>query len=237
MSGCSGDASGVGRSVQYVPVAESQQASRDPEGFNTESYDSIIENEFVKAMDEPQSTFSIDVDNASYTNIRRMLQSGSLPPKDAVRLEEMINFFTYSYPQPHGEHPFSFTTELGNCPWNSQHKIIRIGMQGKSIPTNQLPSMNLVFLLDVSGSMNSPNKLPLLKKSLLNLCRYLRPQDKISIVVYAGAAGMVHSASEPLWSASPQSGPSCRPWRPMAWWCWDSRGSAACCGSQPRGAG
>ena len=170
--------------VPYEPVVQI------PDNSN-ESYGAFLEQPWQSVVKEALSTFSIDVDNASYTNIRRMLQSGSLPPKDAVRLEEMINFFTYSYPQPHGEHPFSFTTELGNCPWNSQHKIIRIGMQGKSIPTNQLPSMNLVFLLDVSGSMNSHNKLPLLKKSLLNLCRYLRPQDKISIVVYAGAEGMV----------------------------------------------
>ena len=159
--------------------------------FNTEQYSHITENGFKKVTDDPLSTFSIDVDAASYSNIRRFLNSNSLPPKDAVRIEEMINYFSYDYPQPVGEDPFSITTETGRCPWNSKHRLVHIGLQGKKIADESLPPSNLVFLLDVSGSMNSPDKLPLLKSALKLLVSQLREQDRVAITVYAGSAGLV----------------------------------------------
>lgn len=159
--------------------------------FNTEDYGLIQENRFLAVKQEPLSTFSIDVDAASYSNIRRFVNNGGLPPKDAVRIEEMVNYFQYDYPQPEGEHPFSISTELSDCPWNPDHQLIHIGLQGEKIPTDQLPPSNLVFLLDVSGSMNAPNKLPLLKSSFKLLTDQMRPQDKVAIVVYASASGVV----------------------------------------------
>lgn len=161
--------------------------------FNTEGYDFINENTFHKAKDEPLSTFSIDVDAASYSNVRRYLNEGALPPAGAVRIEEMINYFKYDYPRPTGDAPFSFFTESATCPWNEAHQLVMIGMQGKQIPMDDLPASNLVFLIDVSGSMGTPNKLPLVKSSLKLLTDQLREQDKVSIVVYAGAAGLVLS--------------------------------------------
>ncbi|MEB3381471.1 YfbK domain-containing protein [Flavobacterium psychrophilum] len=158
---------------------------------NNEDYNSWIENPFESPKTAPLSTFSIDVDNASYTNIRRLINNGQKVPKDAVRVEEMINFFKYQYPQPKDNHPFSITTQYSDCPWNSKHKLVQIGLQGKNIPTNDLPASNLVFLIDVSGSMNADNKLPLLIESLKILVEQLRKQDKVAIVVYAGAAGLV----------------------------------------------
>lgn len=158
---------------------------------NTEDYDVINENRFYKADDTPLSTFSIDVDAASYSNVRRFLKNGQKPPKDAVRIEEMINYFDYEYPQPKGNEPFEVITELADCPWQPKHKLLHIGLQGKTIPMDNLPASNLVFLIDVSGSMNAPNKLPLLKSAFKLLVNQLRPQDKVSIVVYAGAAGLV----------------------------------------------
>ncbi|NUY81074.1 von Willebrand factor type A domain-containing protein [Flavobacterium sp. MAH-1] len=158
---------------------------------NDEDYDSFVENAFTSPKNEPLSTFSIDVDNASYTNVRRFLNNGQKVPKDAVRVEEMVNFFKYDYPQPKGEHPFSINTEIADCPWNANNKIVKIGLQGKNIPTDNLPSSNFVFLIDVSGSMSSYNKLPLLKASMKLLVAQLRDEDKVSMVVYAGAAGMV----------------------------------------------
>ncbi|MBF2092549.1 von Willebrand factor type A domain-containing protein [Flavobacterium psychrophilum] len=156
-----------------------------------ENYDNFLENPFESPKTAPLSTFSIDVDNASYTNIRRLINNGQKVPKDAVRVEEMINFFKYQYPQPKDNHPFSITTQYSECPWNSKHKLVQIGLQGKNIPTNDLPASNLVFLIDVSGSMNADNKLPLLIESLKILVEQLRKQDKVAIVVYAGAAGLV----------------------------------------------
>ena len=156
-----------------------------------EDYDAFVENAFESPKTAPLSTFSIDVDNASYTNIRRFLNNGQKVPKDAVRVEEMVNFFKYTYPQPKNEHPFSINTEVSDSPWNSNNKILKIGLQGKNIPTEDLPASNLVFLIDVSGSMEDMNKLPLLKQSLKILVNELRPKDKVAIVVYAGAAGMV----------------------------------------------
>ncbi|AWG27386.1 VWA domain-containing protein [Flavobacterium kingsejongi] len=156
-----------------------------------EEYDSFVENAFENPQNNPLSTFSIDVDNASYTNIRRFINNGQPVPKDAVRVEEMINFFKYNYPQPTGIHPFSITTEYSVAPWNIQHQIVRIGLQGKIIPTNELPASNFVFLIDVSGSMEDENKLPLLKASMKVLVDQLRKEDTVAIIVYAGAAGMV----------------------------------------------
>ncbi len=166
-----------------------QDYYQDP--YNTEGYDYIHENIFRTSAENPLSTFSIDVDAASYSNVRRMLHAGQVPPAGAVRVEEMINYFQYDYPQPKQDVPFSFTTEMNDCPWNSQHKLVLIGMQGKTIPVDDLPASNLVFLIDVSGSMASAGKLPLVKASLKMLTEQLREQDKVSIVVYAGAAGLV----------------------------------------------
>ena len=158
--------------------------------FNTEDYDHITENGFKRVADDPLSTFSIDVDAASYSNVRRFLQNNQLPPAGAVRTEEMINYFTYEYPQPSGEDPFSINTELSDCPWNPENKLLLIGLQGKKISTDQLPPSNLVFLIDVSGSMMPANKLPLVKSSMKMLTDQLRSNDRISIVVYAGSAGL-----------------------------------------------
>ena len=159
--------------------------------FNTENYDNINENKFLKVADNPLSTFSIDVDAASYSNVRRYLNTGQLPPAGAVRIEEMINYFHYDYTQPESDKPFSINTEISDAPWNKDHKLVLIGLQGKKIPTDNLPASNLVFLIDVSGSMSSPNKLPLVKASMKMLVDQLREQDRVAIVVYAGAAGIV----------------------------------------------
>jgi Ca-activated chloride channel homolog len=156
-----------------------------------ESYDTIRENGWLSTLDKPLSTFSVDVDAASYGNVRRFITSGQLPPVDAVRIEELINYFDYDYPDPHGKHPFSITTEVADCPWNRAHKLVHIGLQGQRIAVENLPPTNLVFLIDVSGSMMPPNKLPLLKSSFRMLVDQLRPQDRVAIVVYAGAAGLV----------------------------------------------
>jgi Ca-activated chloride channel homolog len=156
-----------------------------------ETYKGVADNQFYAAKADPLSTFSIDVDTASYSNLRRFVNGGQLPPKDAVRIEEMVNYFPYNYPQPTGDKPFSINSEVADAPWNPQHKLVQIGLQGKKIGMEQLPPNNLVFLLDVSGSMNEPNKLPLLKASLKLLINELRPQDKVAIVVYAGNAGLV----------------------------------------------
>lgn len=167
-----------------------QQDYQQPQ-WNTEEYDAINENIFHEALKNPLSTFSIDVDAASYSNVRRFINNGQRPPKDAVRIEEMVNYFDYDYEQPRNDDPFAVITEISTAPWNSKHKLVHIGLQGKKIPTENLPASNLVFLIDVSGSMEQPNKLPLLKSSLKMLVEQLRPQDHVSIVVYAGAAGLV----------------------------------------------
>jgi Ca-activated chloride channel family protein len=158
--------------------------------MNTESYTPVGENRFINAINDPLSTFSIDVDTASYANVRRFLTDGSLPPVGAVRVEEMVNYFTYDYPQPETG-PFSITAEVGPSPWNHDHKLVRIGLQAKEIPAQELPPSNLVFLIDVSGSMNSDNKLPLLQQSMLMLVDELGEKDRVSIVVYAGADRLV----------------------------------------------
>lgn len=163
--------------------------------FNTEEYDHIAENSFYKVIDDPLSTFSIDVDAASYSNVRRFLNDDELPPADAVRIEEMVNYFRYDYAQPSGKEPFSIYTEFTDCPWNKKHQLVMVGLQGKNIPMEDLPPSNIVFLIDVSGSMATANKLPLVQSSMKLLVDQLREQDRISIVVYAGAAGLVLPAT------------------------------------------
>ncbi|MFM9949846.1 MAG: von Willebrand factor type A domain-containing protein [Saprospiraceae bacterium] len=184
----------------YLPSpATSMPRQPYPEPYpeqNTEDYAAIQENRFQPALQIPLSTFSIDVDAASYSNLRRFLNLGQMPPADAVRIEEMINYFDYDYPQPKGEHPFEVVTELSECPWQPEHRLLHIGLQGKTISTENLPASNLVFLIDVSGSMSAPNKLPLLQSAYKLLVDQLRPKDKVSIVVYAGAAGLVLSPTD-----------------------------------------
>jgi Ca-activated chloride channel family protein len=163
----------------------------ETQSYNTEDYDHITENDFHSVEQQPLSTFSIDVDKASYSNVRRFIQDGSLPPKGAVRIEEMINYFDYNYAPPTNEDPFALQSEIASCPWNAKHRLVHIGLQGKKISTADLPSSNLVFLVDVSGSMDEPNKLPLVQESLKLLTDQLREDDKVAIVVYAGNAGLV----------------------------------------------
>lgn len=156
-----------------------------------ENYGHFVENRFQSPVTTPLSTFSIDVDTASYANMRRILREGRMPPKDAIRLEEWVNYFHYRYLEPRGEHPVSITTEMAACPWQTVHKLARIGLKAKPVEVGNLPPANLVFLLDVSGSMAPPDKLPLLQRAFSLLTEQLRPQDEVAIVVYAGAAGTV----------------------------------------------
>jgi Ca-activated chloride channel family protein len=159
--------------------------------FNTENYNVINENRFLGAGANPLSTFSIDVDAASYSNVRRFLNQGTLPPKDAVRLEELVNYFPYRYADQSGSRPFAVSTEVAPCPWAADHRLVRIGLQSRRLATEDLPPSNLVFLIDVSGSMDMPDKLPLVQQAFRALVRELRPEDRVAIVVYAGAAGLV----------------------------------------------
>jgi Ca-activated chloride channel family protein len=177
------------RSPGYI--ADKQFIPDSVDFFNTESYDEIIENPFLTVNGNPLSTFSIDVDGASYSNVRRFLQMGQLPPEGAVRIEEMINYFHYDYPQPEGADPFSINTEIGDCSWSPRHKLVMIGLQGRKIPMGNLPASNLVFLIDVSGSMMEPDKLPLVQASMKMLVDQLREKDRVALVVYAGNAGLV----------------------------------------------
>jgi Ca-activated chloride channel family protein len=162
-----------------------------PAAEDNESYKGITENSFTNAASTPLSTFSVDVDAASYSNVRRFINNGQLPPADAVRVEEMINYFNYNLAGPTDNSPVAIHTELSSAPWNTKHRLLRIGLKAKTIATKNLPASNLVFLIDVSGSMNSANKLPLVQSSLKMLVDQLRPQDKVALVVYAGAAGVV----------------------------------------------
>ncbi|HEX5150708.1 MAG TPA: VWA domain-containing protein [Parafilimonas sp.] len=190
--------------VQLEAIQSPQQLSNETEStkktdsandkagaFNTEDYDHIIENKFLSVMQQPLSTFSIDVDRAAYSNVRRFIEGGSLPPKGAVRIEEMINYFDYNYQPPTNDKPFAVYTEIASCPWNTKHKLVQIGLQGRKISTDNLPESNLVFLIDVSGSMDEPNKLPLVQQALSLLTDQLREDDNVAIVVYAGSAGLV----------------------------------------------
>lgn len=159
------------------------------DGMNAEEYKNIEENSFKKVDENPLSTFSIDVDAASYSNMRRYLNKGELPPTDAIRTEELVNYFSYNYAQPTGKDPVKITTEVGSCPWNTQHRLVRIGLKAKEIPTEKLPVSNLVFLIDVSGSMYGPQRLGLVQSSLKLLVNNLRDEDRVAIVVYSGSAG------------------------------------------------
>lgn len=163
----------------------------DDEDSEGSVYDPFTENEFIAVTDEPQSTFSIDVDGASYSDVRGAINRGQLPDRNAVRIEEFINYFPYDYEKPKGDSPFATHTEIGNCPWNEAHKLLKIGISGRAIEKANLPKNNLVFLLDVSGSMMSADKLELIKKGFNLLVQELREEDKVSICVYAGAAGQV----------------------------------------------
>ena len=164
---------------------------RQPSGeFNTAAYDHILENPFLDAKNNPLSTFSIDVNTASYSNIRRFINEGSLPPKDAVRVEEMINYFTYDYAQPSDEKPFAVHVDVASCPWEAAHRLVRIGLKGREVATDKRGPSNLVFLLDVSGSMTPPERLPLIKQSMRLLVDKLTENDRVAIVVYAGASGL-----------------------------------------------
>ncbi len=158
---------------------------------SVESYKKNPENDYKTVAANPLSTMSVDLDRASYSNIRRFIENGELPPADAVRIEEMVNYFHYNYPQPTDEHPLAIVTELTDCSWQPGHQLLHIGMQAKTIATESLPPSNLVFLVDVSGSMGTYNKLPLVKESLKLLTKNLRDKDHIAIVVYAGSAGLV----------------------------------------------
>jgi Ca-activated chloride channel family protein len=171
------------RVVGTPPVAE-------PE-MNTEAYDRITDNAFLSALTSPLSTFSVDVDTASYANVRRFLDRNQLPPKDAVRIEELVNYFRFAYPDPQGDEPFAVSSEVAACPWNARHRLIQIGLQARRLPPGETPPRNLVFLLDVLGSMATPEKLPLVKSAMDLLVEQLTENDRVSIVVYAGAAGLV----------------------------------------------
>ena len=162
-----------------------------PIDWNTESYDHVVDNPFMSPTQNPLSTFSVDVDTASYSNLRRFLNGGSLPPKDAVRIEEMLNYFSYDYAGPEDNRPFSTHVEIAPAPWEPQHRLVRIGLKGRELPASKRPPSNLVFLIDVSGSMDEPNKLPLVKRGLQMLVQKLTDNDRVAIVVYAGNSGLV----------------------------------------------
>lgn len=157
--------------------------------MNTEEYEEMEENGFKTVGDHPMSTFSIDVDAASYSNMRRFINKGELPPAETIRTEELINYFSYNYPRPTGNDPVRITAEVGACPWNAKHRLVRIGLKAKEIPTEKLPVSNLVFLIDVSGSMYGPQRLGLVQSSLKLLVNNLRDEDRVAIVVYSGSAG------------------------------------------------
>ena len=173
----------------YVAVCPTAMYDMDAR-MNTEEYGRIQENGFKSVADAPLSTFSIDVDPASYSNMRRFINRGELPPADAIRTEELVNYFSYDYPKPTGDDPVKITVEAGTCTWNTAHRLVRIGLKAKEIPTEQLPASNLVFLVDVSGSMWGANRLDLVKSSLKLLVNNLRNKDKVAIVTYAGSAGV-----------------------------------------------
>ena len=175
----------------YTPMVRGGRAGLYAPTQGSENYAPVEENTFLAVADKPLSTFSIDVDAASYGNVRRFLDEGRLPEKDAVRIEELVNYFAYDYPDPERGQPFAVVTEVGPAPWRAGHRLVHVGLQAERIDTADLPPSNLVFLLDVSGSMDAPDKLPLLKKAFKLLVAEMRAQDRVAIVVYAGAAGLV----------------------------------------------
>ncbi len=178
---------GISREGEVARGALGIEADREALG---EDYAKTFDNRFLDARKAPLSTFSIDVDTASYANVRRFINDGSLPPPDAVRIEELINNFTYDDPPPAGDEPFSVNVEIAGCPWKPGHKLVRIGLKAKDLAWEQLPPANLVFLIDVSGSMDDYRKLPLLKSALRMLVEKLRDRDHVGIVVYAGSVGV-----------------------------------------------
>lgn len=204
ISGCASSEQGNNPASMKESISQSMLESADlqpdvplddGQEFNTETYDRIIENPFLAAKQNPLSTFSIDVDTASYSNVRRLLNGGQLPPPGAVRIEELVNYFDYDYPQPESAVPFSVNVEVAGCPWESQHRLARIGLKGREVQLDQRPSSNLVFLLDVSGSMDAANKLSLVKSAMKMLVDRLDANDSVAIVVYAGASGLVLDAT------------------------------------------
>jgi Ca-activated chloride channel family protein len=172
-----------------VSQASPNLAQREP--GNREQYGEIDENPFISVSANPRSTFSVDVDRASYANVRRFLREGKAPPRDAVRIEELVNYFPYEYAEPHGQAPVALNAEVGPAPWRTLHRLVRIGLQAKRLDLSEAPPANFVFLIDVSGSMQPANKLPLLERAFALLAQQLRPSDRVAIVVYAGAAGLV----------------------------------------------
>ena len=194
-----GDVGALAASPMAPEPADDLAAANEAEAFNTESYDRIDENAFLDVRQNPLSTFSIDVDTASYAILRRFLHGGSLPPKDAVRIEELVNYFTYDYSPPTDDMPFAVHTEVAGCPWQPKHRLLRIGLKGREIDLADRPASNLVFLLDVSGSMDDPAKLPLLKSALHLLVDNLGENDRVAIAVYAGAAGLVLPSTSGLY--------------------------------------
>lgn len=175
--------------------SDSELPSRYRQDFKTATYDKVEENPFLPAATNPLSTFSIDVDTASYSNVRRFINNGSLPPKDAVRVEEMINYFTYDYREPEGDKPFSIDLDSTECPWDKSHRLLRIGLKGREVANEKRPASNLVFLLDVSGSMLPPERLPLVKQAMRLLVDKLSEKDRVAIVVYAGGSGLALSST------------------------------------------
>lgn len=177
--------------VEYYAAGEECYEAEDGSfmepDFNTEEYSAITENSFQSVTANPLSTFSADVDTASYSNLRRIIRDGGSIPQDAVRIEEMINYFHYNYPEPQAGEPFSVTTEIAECPWNPDTKLMMVGMKAKDIDMQERKPMNLVFLIDVSGSMYSADKLPLVQKAFCMLTEELNENDRVSIVTYAGA--------------------------------------------------
>ncbi|MBS0211333.1 MAG: VWA domain-containing protein [Planctomycetes bacterium] len=177
--------------IRQKEEAERRWGWREQEQLgNTEAYDHIVENQYQRVNDHPLSTFSIDVDTASFALVRRFLDQGQLPPRGAVRIEELVNYFRYDYPQPEAGRPFSVNTEIAECPWNAKARLLRIGLQGREIPASERPASNLVFLLDVSGSMQDANKLPLVKRAMKLLVTQLSAKDRVAMVVYAGNSGL-----------------------------------------------
>lgn len=183
-----GIAGGVAGGVKSYSAVSASLPPGEP--ANQPQYATLADHEFIDTKKESTTTFAIDVDRASYTNVRRFLTAGLVPPPGAVRVEEMLNYFTYAYPPPSGAHPFSITTEVASCPWNAGHRLLRIGIQGRNLEEWRMAPNNLVFLIDVSGSMQPPARLPLLKNAFRLLVDRLRAEDRVAIVVYAGAAGL-----------------------------------------------
>ncbi|HEV3004179.1 MAG TPA: VWA domain-containing protein [Pirellulales bacterium] len=185
------DASRTPNESMPTPFGESRGPGGVNDGFDTEAYDRIYENPFLEVRQNPLSTFSIDVDTASYANVRRFLNQHALPPKDAVRIEELVNYFSYHYAAPQGDAPFAVHTQIAGCPWRPEHRLLRIAIKGREIDLANRPASNLVFLIDVSGSMDQPDKLPLLKSAMAMLVDQLGENDRVAMVVYAGSSGLV----------------------------------------------